>query len=405
MDSVAARTGKPQDIASWMIMLLAAACGIIVANLYYAQPLIGPIAAALGIAPGVAALIVTLTQAGYGLGLLFIVPAGDVLENRKLVVSLMMITCLALIAAACARSAPQFLIAAFLIGVSSVGAQVLVPYAAHMAQPETRGRVVGKVMSGLLMGILLARPLASLIADLFGWHTIFGFSALLIALLALILLRYLPPRRPSVGMTYSALLASLWVLFNNTVILRRRSVCHALLFAAFSLFWTTVPLLLSGPAFMLSQKGIAVFAFAGVIGVIAAPLAGNVADRGYSRTATGLAILSVGLAFLLMQFGADGRTSSLVLLLAAAILLDCGVAANLVLSQRAIYALGGEMRSRLNGLFMALFFAGGALGSALGGWIYAYGGWSLTAWLGLAFAALALLYYGTQWWADPKSWL
>lgn len=398
MDTIAATPGKPQeqDIAAWMITLLAAACGIIVANLYYAQPLIGPIAVATGISPGAAGLIVTLAQVGYGLGLLFIVPAGDLLENRKLVVSLMVVTCLALVGAACAQNATQFFIAAFAIGVSSVGAQVLVPYAAHMSLPQTRGRAVGNVMSGLLMGILLARPLSSLVADLFGWHAIFALSAAATAVLALVLLRYLPQRRPPAGMPYGALLASMWQLVRTTPILRRRAAYHALIFAAFSLFWTTSPLLLAGPDFGMSQKGIALFAFAGVIGVIAAPIAGRVADRGWSRPATGLAMLSVALSFLLTHFWHGGRESSLALLLVSAILLDFGVSANLVLSQRAIYALGGEIRSRLNGLFMATFFAGGALGSALGGWIYAQGGWSATSWLGCLFPALALLYYATE---------
>jgi predicted MFS family arabinose efflux permease len=396
MDTAAALQGKQQDIAGWMITLLAAACGIIVANLYYAQPLIGPIAVATGISPGAAGLIVTLAQIGYGLGLLFIVPAGDLIENRKMVLVLMAITCVALVGAAYAQGAAQFFLAAFVIGVSSVGAQVLVPYAAHMSLPETRGRAVGNVMSGLLMGILLARPLSSLVADLLGWHAIFGISAVVIALLALVLARYLPARRPPAGMHYFALLASMWHLVRTTPILRRRSAYHAMMFAAFSLYWTTSPLFLAGPTFNMSQRGIALFAFAGVIGVIAAPIAGRVADRGWSRPATCVAMLSVAASFLMTHFWSGGRESSLAVLLASAILLDFGVSANLVLSQRAIYALGGEIRSRLNGLFMATFFGGGALGSALGGWIYAQGGWSATTWLGFAFPALALLYYFTE---------
>jgi predicted MFS family arabinose efflux permease len=182
----------------------------------------------------------------------------------------------------------------------------------------------------------------------------------------------------------------------TTPILRRRSAYHAMMFAAFSLYWTTSPLFLAGPTFNMSQRGIALFAFAGVIGVIAAPIAGRVADRGWSRPATCVAMLAVAASFLMTHFWSGGRESSLAVLLASAILLDFGVSANLVLSQRAIYALGGEIRSRLNGLFMATFFGGGALGSALGGWIYAQGGWSATTWLGFAFPALALLYYFTE---------
>lgn len=381
------------DIPRWMVLLLAAACGIIVANLYYAQPLIGPISRATGISAGAAGLIVTLTQVGYGLGLLFIVPMGDLFENRRLVLAGLVVTCLSLVGAALAQSATQLLVSVLLIGLSSVGAQVLVPYAAHFSPLHSRGRAVGNVMSGLLLGILLARPLASLVADLFGWHAIFGLSALLVAVLIAVLARYLPRRQPPAGLHYAALLASMWQLLKSTPILRRRSCYHAMLFAAFSLFWTASPLWLASPRFGLSQQGIALFAFAGVIGVVAAPLAGRMADRGWSRPATGAALACAALSFLLPHLFDGGRTFSLAMLLLSAILLDFAVSANLVLSQRAIYALGGDIRSRLNGLFMATFFAGGAAGSGLGGWIYAQAGWSGVTWLGFAFPALALLYY------------
>lgn len=380
-----------------MVLLLAAACGVIVANLYYAQPLIGPIGAALSISPGAGGLIVTLAQIGYGLGLLFIVPLGDLFENRKLVLIGLSLTCVALIGAALAQSATQLLVCSLLIGVSSVGAQVLVPYAAHFSRPETRGRAVGNVMSGLLLGILLARPLASLVADLFGWHAIFGLSAVAVALLIVVLARYLPKRQPPAGLHYGALMASMWKLLKDTPILRRRSLYHAATFGVFSLFWTTAPLLLASPRFNLSQTGIALFAFAGVIGVVAAPIAGRVADRGWSRPATGVAMVAASVSFLLSHFWEGGRESSLVVLLLSAILLDFGVSANLVLSQRAIYALGAEVRSRLNGLFMAIFFVGGAIGSALGGWIYAQAGWPGVSWMGFALPFAALLYYLGEW--------
>ena len=385
-----------QEIPAWMIILLAAAAGIIVANLYYAQPLIGPISAATGISPGAAGLIVTLTQIGYGVGLLFIVPMGDLFENRRLVLIALAVTCLSLLCAALAQNATQFFMASFAIGVSSVGAQVLVPYAAHLSPPQSRGKAVGSVMSGLLLGILLARPLASLVTDLFGWHAIFAISAILIVGLMLVLARYLPQRHPPAGMHYMALMGSMWTLLKTTPVLRRRSAYHALVFAGFSLFWTTVPLWLASPAFNLSQRGIALFAFAGVIGVVAAPIAGRVADRGWSRVATGVAMSAVAASFLLMHFWPGDSSLALFVLLVAAILLDFGVSANLVLSQRAIYALGSEVRSRLNGLFMATFFAGGAMGSALGGWIYAHAGWGGATLLGFAFLLIALLYYLTE---------
>ena len=383
-------------ISTGLVLLLAAACGIIVADLYYAQPLVGPISAAIGLDARASGLVVTLTQIGYGLGLLFIVPLGDIVENRRLVVSTLLVVCCAVLVAGLSRSAPLFLSAAFVLGLSSVAAQVLVPYAAHLAPPEQRGRVVGNVMSGLLLGIMLARPLSSLIAHAWGWHAVFLASAVLIFVLAITLLRVLPPRRPAPGPRYGALLRSMWMLVRTTPILRRRALYHAFLFAAFSLFWTTVPLLLAGPAFGLTQGGIAWFALVGVGGAVSAPIAGRLADRGWSRPVTGAAMSCVALAFLLCQGRHDGSLFSLLVLGAAAVILDLGVAANLVSGQRAIFALGAEYRSRLNGLFMATFFLGGAAGSALGAWSYAVGGWSLAAWLGFAAPVLALLYYATE---------
>lgn len=385
-----------KQIPGWLLLFLAAACGIIVANLYYAQPLVEPIRQAIGLSAGSAGLIVTLTQIGYAAGLLLLVPLGDILENRKLVAALLFFTVAALALSAVAGSAPLFLLAALLIGLGSVAAQILVPYASHLASEESRGRVVGNVMSGLLLGIMLARPLSSLLAGWFGWRSIFFVSAGLILLLALVLLRALPKRHPESGMTYPQLLGSMRRLLISTPILRRRAVYHALLFASFSLFWTTAPLLLASPAFGFSQTGIAIFALVGVAGAAAAPVAGRLADRGWSYVATGLALGLVAASAFLPMFVHQRSIFTVGLLVAAAVLLDLGVSANLVLSQRAIFSLGAEARSRLNGLFMAIFFVGGAAGSAIGGWAFASGGWQVAMMIGAALPLLALAYFATE---------
>jgi predicted MFS family arabinose efflux permease len=381
------------DISSGMLLLLATACGLIVANLYYAQTLVGPISAATGLSPGAAGLIVTLTQIGYTLGLLFIVPLGDLLENRRLVFTGLLLTAAALAVAAFASSAALFLAAALAIGLGSVVAQVLVPFAAHLSKESTRGQAVGKVVSGLLLGIMLARPVASLIADHANWHVVFGGAAVLILILAFVLRWKLPIRQPNAPMPYPQLIGSLWHLFLSTPVLRRRAAYHAGLFGAFSLFWTVTPLMLAGPRFHLSQTGIAVFALVGMAGAVASPIAGRLADRGHTLLATAAA-LGLGIAgFVLPMLAPDGRTMGLALLVAASIVLDMGVAANLVLGQRAIFSLGAAVRSRLNGLYFAVFFAGGALGSALGGWVYASHGWHAALLTGMAFPAAALLYW------------
>lgn len=389
---------KNQNVPGWITFLLAASCGIIVANLYYAQTLVGPISTDTGLSSSAAGFIVTITQLGYVLGLLFIVPLSDIIENRRLAVMGLIMVVIALLTAAFVHHAPLFLAASFFIGLGSVVAQILVPYATYLTSEEQRGRVVGNVMSGLLLGIMFARPLASFIASFWGWQAVFALSAVLITLLTLLLSRVLPKRVPVPAMNYGELIVSLAVLLKQTPVLRRRALYQAALFAAFSLFWTAVPLHLADD-FGLSQQGIAWFALAGVGGAVAAPIAGRLADKGWTRRLTGLAMVIAALSFVLAYLLRGNSTMVLLLLALAAITLDMAVSGNLVLGQRAIYSLGNEARGRLNGLFMSIFFLGGAIGSSLGGWSYAHGGWSLTALIGMILPVLALLYFFT----DKKS--
>lgn len=386
---------KPKPVSGRIISLLAVACGVIVANLYYAQPLIGPISADTHLPLASAGLIVTLTQIGYVAGLLFIVPLSDLIENRRLVVvSLALVVC-ALVVASLTHSALLFLLTAMVTGLGSVAAQILVPYAAHLATEERRGQVVGNVMSGLLLGIMLARPLASFVTDLWGWQAVFLLSAVITAIMAGLLAFALPGRTPSPTMNYGELIRSLWSLFTTKAVLRRRAFYQACLFGAFSLFWTVIPLWLASH-FHLSHQGIALFALAGVAGAIAAPIAGRLADKGWTKCLTGVAIVIAALSFLLTHLAADASARSLAILVIAAIVLDMAVSGNLVLSQRVIYSLGNEIRGRVNGVFMAVFFIGGAIGSALGGWAYAAGGWLPAALIGLCMPVAALLFYFTE---------
>jgi len=378
------------DISPGMVRLLAMSAGLIVANLYYAQTLVGPISAATGLSPEAAGLIVTLTQVGYALGLLFIVPLGDLLENRRLVFTALLATAAALVAAAFSTSAWVFLAASLGIGLGSVAAQILVPFAAHLSREETRGQAVGKVVSGLLLGIMLARPAASLIADHAGWHSVFGGAAAAILVLAFVLRSKLPQRIPSHRLSYGQLIGSLWHLLATTPVLRRRAAYHAGLFGSFSLFWTVTPMMLEGPQFHLSQTGIAIFALVGMAGAIASPVAGRLADKGHTLPATAAALILGIVGFALPLYQPDSRILAIGILVVASIVLDMAVAANLVLGQRAIFTLGAEVRSRLNGIYFALFFAGGAVGSAAGGWMFAHHGWTAALFTGMAFPAAAL---------------
>jgi predicted MFS family arabinose efflux permease len=386
----------PESVPAWITTLLAVSCGLIVANIYYAQPLVGPISADLGLSPQLAGLIVTMTQIGYGVGLLLIVPLGDLVENRRLVFTVIAIGALALGCAALSTHPLLFLLAALMIGFGSVAVQILIPYAGHLAPEATRGRVVGNVTTGLMLGIMLSRPVSSFIAAIASWHMVYAMSAILMAALAVVLQRALPPRKPTARLGYLSLLASMVQLARTTPALRRRALYQAFLFGAFSLFWTTVPLLLAGPAFHFSQAGIAWFALAGVSGPIAAPIAGRVADRGWTRPATLVAMLLTATGFALTRLADLGTTLSLILLLISAIAIDFGVQANVVLGYRTLFALGAETRSRLNGLYMTTFFLAGAAGSAIGGWAYASGGWTLASSIGIALPLAALVYLATE---------
>jgi predicted MFS family arabinose efflux permease len=381
---------------AWLMLLVAAACGLIVANIYYAQPLVGLISQAVGLRPEAAGLIVTLTQVGYGAGLLFVVPMGDLFENRRLVLILLALLIVALGAAATVSQPSAFLACSLMIGFTSVAVQVLVPYASHLAPEAIRGRVVGNVMSGLLFGIMLARPVASMVTHLWSWQAVYAASAVLMLALGVVLRLLMPPRRPQAATGYAALLGSLGGIVARFEVLRRRALYQAGMFGAFSVFWTVTPLYLSSPAFGLTQRGIAIFALVGVAGAVAAPIAGRVADRGRIGPASAFCMLAGVVSFAMTLLAPAGSVLGLGLLVAAAVLLDFGVSGNLVLGQRAIFGLGAELRSRVNGLYMATFFLGGAAGSALGAWSYARYGWPGAALVGMSMPAAALLYFMTE---------
>lgn len=380
-------------MTSRLILLLACTCGLVAANIYYAQPLIGPISSHLGISEQAAGLIVTLTQLGYGLGLLLVVPLGDLFENRRLAISILIVGALGLLISGLSDSAKPFLAAAFLVGLGSVTVQILVPYAAHYSPEAIRGRVVGYVMSGLMLGIMLARPAASLVAYYATWREVFFISCALMVILAFVLRFALPARPVEAKMGYIQMLGSMVKIMRNTPQLRRRAFYHACMFGAFSLFWTTTPLLLAGPDFGLNQKGIAIFALAGVAGAIAAPIAGRIADRGWIKAATAAAMILGIMSFAMTYIGTIGSNLSLAMFVISGITLDFAVSANLVLGQRVIFSLAPEIRGRLNGLYMTTFFCGGSIGSVLGGWLLASYGWLGASIAGIIFIAIALLYF------------
>ncbi|WP_043312413.1 MFS transporter [Burkholderia pseudomallei] len=374
------------QMARGLILLFAFSCGAIVANLYYAQPIIALIAPDLHMSGGMASLIVSLTQIGYAAGLFFLVPLGDLVENKKLMIVTALTSIASLALAATVRAPGLFLAVSLIVGFSSVAVQLLIPLAAHLAPSESRGRVVGTIMSGLLLGILLSRPVASFIADHFGWRAVFAFGAATMAVVTVLLMLTVPSRRPAHQATYMQLIRSLGRLVATQPALRERSLYQGLMFGSFSLFWSAAPVELMHHHH-LSQSAIALFSLVGAMGASSAPIAGRLADAGHTGRATvvalGLAAASFAPALFVPGAGVAG-------LVATGILLDFAVQMNMVLGQREIYALDAHSRNRLNSIYMTSIFVGGAIGSALASALYEHGGWTWIAIVGALFPLAAL---------------
>lgn len=376
------------DLGRPIILLMAVACGVIVANLYYAQTLIDVIGPEIGMSASVAGLITTLTQLGYGLGLFLIVPVADLFENRRIVLSSILVTVIGCLAIAASQGPTSFLVASILTGVGATGAQVLVPLASHLAAPEKQGRVVGTVMSGLLFGIMLARPVANFLAGSFGWRSTFLVSAAAMALIGIALLLACPQRRPRGGMRYGEALASTFAQLSQHRVVRMRAFYQSLMFAAFNLFWTAAPLALIRQ-FHLGHTGVGAFALAGAGGALVAPVAGWLADRRLTRPTSlaGLAGLSFG--FLLADWTV--AAGSLIGFTIMAVLIDAAVQLSQITGQKLIFSIDPDARGRINAAYMTVMFVVGALGSVIGSATYEAGGWSASAIAGAAIGGVATL--------------
>ncbi|MBZ9684407.1 MULTISPECIES: MFS transporter [unclassified Mesorhizobium] len=384
-------------------LLFAASTGIIVTNLFAPQTLVGLIGPSLGAGTASVGLVAMATLLGYAAGLFFLVPMADLGENRTLILRMLGAAALAAGIAALAPTIASLLIVLFVLGAACSAIQILVPIAASMAPPGEAGRVIGHVMSGLMIGILLARPLASLVADAWGWRAFYGLSAAALTLLAIVLAFTLPRRRPEVKSSYGALIASLFHLLRQEPVLRRRALTAALVMTAFSLFWTAVALRLAQPPFGLGQRGIALFALVGAGGAVVTPLFGRAGDRGWTRAATIFChLLLIGalvLAAWAGSFQSGASWTPLALMGVSAVLLDIGVTGDQTLGRRAINLLRPEARGRLNGLFVGIFFIGGAIGSLLAGIGWTLGGWPCLCAIGAAFGLAALL---VDWTGGPE---
>ncbi|MFI5612900.1 MFS transporter [Amycolatopsis sp. NPDC051903] len=383
---------QQQTPPAWLVLLLAVSCGLTVANLYYAQPLLNELREAFGVGEAAAGGVVTATQIGYAAGMLLIVPLGDRVENRSLVSLLLAITCAGLVATGLAPQFSVLLIASLVAGSTSVVVQILIPLTADLSPDHARGRIVGRVMSGLLFGILLSRVAASLLAEVTSWRVVFLISAGLMAVLAVALRFGLPLRAPKTSVHYGELLRSTLRLARDHPALRRRALYQAAMFGVFSAFWTTIAFVLTSAPFHYSQLGVGLFALVGAAGAAIAPLAGRWADHGHGRVATGAAFLLCAVSFAIGGFGSH----SVILLAVAAVALDMAVQTTMVSGQHVIYALDPTARARVNSIYLATFFVGGAAGSEIGSVAYHLGGWPAVSVFGAAIPLITLLWWTTE---------
>ncbi|GAA0445237.1 MFS transporter [Streptomyces stramineus] len=372
-----------------VVILFAVACGAAVANVYFSQPLLVTMGHDLGMSPAVVGGVVTLTHVGYGLGLFFLVPLGDVADRRRLVVAQLLLLVVALAVVATARTAAILLAGVAATGLLAVVTQTLVAFAASLAPPAGRGRVVGLVTGGVVIGILLARTASGLMADLAGWRSVYLASASLTALLALVLYRVLPHRSdaPPATLRYGQLLRSTVTLFATERLLRLRALFGLLVFAAFSTLWSSVALPLSAAPYFLSHSAIGALGLIGVAGALAATAAGRLNDRGLSRRTTGIALALLAVSWLPLAFA----RSSLWALGLGVILLDLAVQAVHVTNQTLIYALHPDAGSRLIGGYMVFYSIGSATGALAATSLYTVAGWGAVCALGAAFSCLGLV--------------
>ncbi|URN96810.1 MAG: MFS transporter [Candidatus Pristimantibacillus lignocellulolyticus] len=371
-------------------LLFAIACGLAVANIYYAQPLLDAISKDFGITHSSVGIVITITQICYALGLLLLVPLGDLLNRRWLIAGQMLVSVLALIVVGIAPTSMVLFMGIATVGLLAVVTQTLVAFAANLAAPAERGRTVGVVTSGIVIGILLARTFAGTLTDLAGWRSVYLVSAVLTLIVACVLFRILPhSEHKRESLSYLELLCSMFTLFAKERILLIRAALCLMIFTSFSILWTSLVLPLSASPLSLSHTAIGAFGLAGVTGALAAARAGRLADRGFGQRTTGVALILLLISWLPISY----TQHSLLALIVGIILLDLAVQAVHVTNQSMILNLRPEARSRITAGYMIFYSIGSATGSIASTSIYAYSGWNGVCLLGAIISALALLFW------------
>lgn len=358
---------------------------VIVANIYYIQPLLADVAKEFHLTVTRAGLIAMLMQAGTAVGMLLFVPLGDTHERRALICRLVLCAAVSLMLVATARNAVWLGLAGVALGLCASTVHVIVPYAAHLAPPDQRGRVLGFVFSGVLCGVLLARTFSGYVGEHFGWRSVFWIAAAGMVVVCALIRWQLPPSQPELSMPWIALVRSSADLAKRFATLREAAAIGGLTFGAFSAFWTTLVFRLGTPPFHYGATVAGLFGLVGAAGALGAPIVGHFADRRGPRNAVLIALIVGVIAWLIMLFGGDILTG----LIAGVVLLDLAVQAAHVANQTRIYGLDPDARSRLNMFYMVCYFIGGASGSYLGALA-----WRLYQWKGVCLLGLAMFVPG-----------
>ncbi|PGB38562.1 MFS transporter [Bacillus wiedmannii] len=378
-------------MSRYMTLLFAIACGMAVANIYFAHPLLDSLSNEFKISHSTIGIVITITQVCYALGLLLFVPLGDLLNQKKLIIAHMLLSVFALIIIGCASSSTVLFIGMALVGILATVTQTLVAYASILANPAERGRIVGFVTSGVVIGILLARTFAGTLTDLAGWRSVYLTSAILLLCVTVLLHRNLPTleHKKVTTLSYRKLIYSAFLLFIEERLLRIRGILALLIFTSFSILWTSLVLPLSASPHNLSHTAIGAFGLAGVAGALAATKAGQLADKGLGQRTTGIALLLLVLSWLLIK----SINHSLLLLVFGITLLDLAVQAVHVTNQSMLFTVRPEVRSRLIASYMIFYSIGSATGAILSTNTYAKYGWDGVCILGVSVSACALLFW------------
>jgi predicted MFS family arabinose efflux permease len=373
------------ELSHFLIWLMSIACAASAANLYYAQPLLEQISKFFNVSSSIIGIAAMLIQIGYAIGLIFLVPLGDIKERRRLIMIMLFCSAIALISISISFNIWWLVLSSLLVGLTSITPMLIVPLVAHLAKPAERGKVIGSVMSGLLIGILLSRVFSGIIGSILGWQIVYRIAAGMMLLLILAFKLWLPKSAPDSSMSYKELLKSLIGLIKNQPVLMESSLIGAMMFGTFSIFWTTLSFLLKSPYYNLGAEAAGMFGLAGIVGALAASVVGRIADKRSSRFTLTIAIILSFLSyicFLTLGYKMWG-------LIIGVILLDLGIQSAQISNQARINTLDATARSRNNAVYMTFYFCGGALGSWLGTFFWGRFGWLGVCAVGIVFQAIA----------------